>query len=79
MTGVERVGDVVPLFVTANGAVKNKKNEIHCGLRRPPIDDLLCNNQPKTGFRDGGGYAGEVQQAGGTGEAQCHHFGSIIS
>ena len=22
--------------------------------------DLLCNNQPKTGFRNGGGYEGEV-------------------
>ena len=31
-----------------------KKIKIRRGLRRPPIDDLLCNNQPKTGFHDGG-------------------------
>jgi hypothetical protein len=40
----------------------HKKIQIHCGLRRLPIDDyLLCINQPKTGFRDGGGYEREVQ------------------
>jgi hypothetical protein len=58
---------------------KIKKIKIHRGLRRPPIDDLLCNNQPKTGFRNGGGYEGEVRRAGGAGEALCHCFGGIIS
>ena len=58
---------------------KIKKIKIHRGLRRPPIDDLLCNNQPKTGFRDGGGYEGEVWRARGAGEALCHRFGGIIS
>ena len=58
---------------------KIKKIKIHCGLRRLPIDDLLCNNQPKTGFCDGGGYEGEVRQARGAGEALCHRFGGIIS
>ena len=73
------MGDVVPLFGVSNGAAKNKKIKIHRGLRRPPIDDLVCNNQPKTGFRDGGGYEGEVWRARGTGEALCHRFGGIIS
>jgi hypothetical protein len=35
--------------------------KIHRGLRWPLIDDLLCNNQPKTGFHDGGWYEEEVQ------------------
>ena len=78
MTGAERVGDVVPLFGASNGAAKNKNEKIHRGLRWPPIDDILCNNQPKTGFHEGG-YEGEVQRAQGTDEAQCHCFGGIIS
>jgi hypothetical protein len=57
---------------------KIKKIKIHRGLRRLPIDDLLCNNQPKTGFHNGGGYEGEMQQVQGTGEALCHCFGGII-
>ncbi len=58
---------------------KNKNEKIHRGLRRPPIDDILCINQPKTGFHDGGGYEGEVRRVRGTGEALCHCFGGIIS
>jgi hypothetical protein len=58
---------------------KIKKIKIHHGLRWPPINDLLCNNQPKTGFHDGGGYEGEVRRVRGAGEALCHHFGGIIS
>ncbi len=75
------MGDVVPLFGALNGAAKNKNKirKIHCGLRRPLIDDLLCNNQPKTGFCNGGGYEGEVRQGRGAGEALCHRFGGIIS
>jgi hypothetical protein len=72
MTGAELVGDVVPLFGASNGAAKNKKIKIHHGLRWPPIDDLLCNNQPKTGFHDGGGYEGEARRARDAGEALCH-------
>ena len=34
----------------------------HPGLRWPLIDDLLCNNQPKTGFHDRGGDEGEVRR-----------------
>ncbi len=73
------MGDVVPLFWASNGAAKNKNEKINCGLRRPPIDDILCNNQPKTGFHNGGGYEVEVRQVRGAGEALCHCFGGIIS
>ena len=57
---------------------KIKKIKIHRGLRRPLIDDLLCNKQPKTGFHDGGRYEGEVGRAGGAGEAHCHCFGEAL-
>ncbi len=73
------MGDVVPLFGASNGAAEKNKIKKHSGLRRPPIDDLLCNNQPKTGFHDKGGYEGEVLRARGAGEALCHCFGGIIS
>jgi hypothetical protein len=54
---------------------KIKRIKIHRGLRRPPIDDLLCNNQPKTGFRDGGGYEGEVCDKR---KAQGKHYAIVL-
>ena len=59
---------------------KIKKNKYIVALDgRQLMIDFLCNNQPKTGFRDGGGYEGEVWRARGAGEALCHRFGGIIS
>ena len=68
------MGDVVPLFGVSNGAAKNRNKKIHRGLRRPPIDDILYNNHPKTGGRDGGDYEGEARRAGGAGEARYCRF-----
>ena len=68
------MGDVVPLFGASNGAAKNKKIKIHRGLRWPPIDDLLCNNQPKTGFHDRGGYEGRCDER----DAQRKHYAPVL-
>jgi hypothetical protein len=74
------VGVVVPLFGASNGGEQQKKLRDGLGLghRRPPIKNFTHNNQPKTGGRNGGDYEGEVQQAGGTGEAQYHCFGEAL-
>ena len=58
---------------------KNNKNTIHGGIYRPPIGKPKHNNQPKTGSRGGEENGGDIQQAGCVGEAQCHHFGGIVS
>ena len=75
------MGDVVPLFGASNGLAKNKKKYKYIVALdgRQLMIELLCNNQPKTGFRDGGGYEGEVWRARGAGDALHHHFGGIIS
>ena len=71
---MERVGDVVPLFGASNGAAKNKKINIHRGLRWPRIDDLLCNNQPKTGFNNRGG----MKERRNKREAQGKHNAFVL-
>jgi len=61
-------GDTIQSFGAANGATKNKKNNLHRGLRLPPINNNTHNNQPKTGGRNGGDYGGDARRAGGTGK-----------
>jgi hypothetical protein len=58
---------------------KNDKNTIHGGIYWPSVGGLKHNNQPKTGGRDGGEHEGGIQRAGPIREAQCHHFGGIVS
>jgi hypothetical protein len=72
-------GDTVPSFGVSNWATKKIKHEIHHDLRQPLINNGSHNNQPKTGSRNGEKHGGEVQRAGGVGEARYHHFGGIVN
>jgi len=54
---------------------KINENEIQHGLRWLPINEIVHNNQPKTGGRDGGDYGGEAQRAGGAGKRDIIVFG----
>ena len=55
-------GDTIQSFGAANGATKNKKNNLHRGLRLPPINNNTHNNQPKTGGRNGGDNEGRCNK-----------------
>ena len=57
------VGSTGGCMVQSFGAA----NKIHRGLRWPPIDAFVLNNQPKTVGRDGGDYGWETRRAGGAG------------
>ena len=50
------VGSTGGCMVQSFGAA----NKIHRGLRWPPIDAFVLNNQPKTVGRDGGDYGWEA-------------------
>jgi hypothetical protein len=63
---VERVGGTPYICLgVANQAGKKKKMKYTVAFGRPPIDNGSHNNQPKTGFRDGGEYGEDVRRLGG--------------
>ena len=46
-------GDAITLYGASNGTAKRNRNEIHHGLKWPPIDQFTHNSQPKTGGHNG--------------------------
>ncbi len=46
---------------------KNKKMKYTVAFGRPPINNGSHNNQPKTGFHNGGEYGADVRRLGGGG------------
>ncbi len=68
------MGCVVLLFGALNGAVKNKNEKIHRGLRRPPIEIYYATTNQKQASTTEGGMKERCDER----EAQGKHYAIVL-